>query len=871
MRLSQPVCVLCRQRAVAAAASSSSARPPVPASAFSTTSTSSASKNNLRAEPKGEWKEILRKKGVLDTLEVVTEPRKPDQSKPPRHTFDGKRRGPSKVLSAYTPLATQQEASDRADALFMRVVAAETEKAASKASADPGSFDLALVQAISNLYSMLERKDSTADCYTLYTSEIYPAFKRRNEGMHIPKVFWMVVPQLLKRVVVAKQEDMQDERLPSVPEIFSAYAEVGGRWPVQWWYLVSAQIEAIINMGVPPPDSAASKKREDMLNDLVKTWQFLSDKKRTPNPEPPSFDFPHISEWMIKNKLEKKSKIWCFEYLWPSMDNDLAMVALLAIASTALLTDGQPSSLQPESRASPLVKSVIHFVRHTKLDSREVRDAFGTRFPGLRDYTLSVWKRFLDRVKFNVMASDPPIPDEFDPARIHRDVMRVQEEGRLDGRAELDRLWRELLGPGGEITHERAVVLREHPDLIDAFLSARMSLKQNKEAMAVWGLMSKIQLKPTLKSWTIILDGCKRNRNVHGIKSLWRKLQQTGLALDKEVWTTRISGLFECGDFLAGFQALEELASCWQQRGTARKHANAVEPTIEPVNAALASLVKLRQMPAAEKLLAWAGKMGLAPNIYTYNLLLKSFVREGREEDVGSLLASMKKAGVVADPATFVILLGSAVRDSGEEQVETVRRLLTDMTAAGLELNMVTYGKMCSLLLQARAYDALVALAKQLQQEHRQLPPHINTMLLEAYFSCSPPDLQAARDLLNLQGQDRVFYDRAIQGFAEAGETDTALDLYHRVANAGTLVNLGTQATLLSELLAQNRLQDARTLVDTTHKNFLRDYPAFDDWPRFWSHHFWRLAEKNGLIDAETLKSSAARRHEEAPSNALAH
>lgn len=435
----------------------------------------------------------------------------------------------------------------------------------------------------------------------------------------------------------------------------------------------------------------------------------------------------------------------------------------------------------------------------------------------------------------------------------------------------MDRLWQKFVGSNGEIPPERAAKLQKHPDLFNSFINTRMALNQPDQAIAVLHTLRTVGLKPTMKTWNVMLDGCKTARNINGLKNVWAKIAGSGMKLDTKIWTTRVSGLIECGDVEGGIKALEEMARLWNE-SSKDENATAVKPTVEPLNAALVGLIRQNQVPAAESLLVWASRQGIEPDVFTFNILLRRFIRDGREKDVRRLFDVMRDTGVRADEATFTIVIDAAfsriaINDT-EEQARAVANVIDDMKAAGLEPNLHTYGTMIYNLLQSgdRAMDAVKVVLAHLWGQGHELSPHIYTMVVEHYFARNPPDLDAVesllqrRRLLDYDDMDTTFYDRVVKGYALVGRPEKALEIYYRLSDSGVVIILATQMELLRALLRQGRVDDARDMVANTKRLFEESHrdAAEVEKAGFWGHPFWRLAAQHGIFERGNTDASAA-------------
>ncbi|KAI0526563.1 hypothetical protein F5B22DRAFT_165816 [Xylaria bambusicola] len=880
MRSSKPVCLLCRLQAAQRASKTGAAQwQTQPARLFtrllfSRRDTPGAS----NAAPNGA---------------IAPDPKSTQSLSPPqvrripstRHHLESNTRGPHFQLSQSK--ATGKPPSSRVDALFQQIIQEQD-----SLHADTGhppepvraSTDIALVKAIGKLQDMVDGDVPVSDAYLVFQSEIIPVIQV--PGTHVPQAYHKVTLALLEKLVAAKKADMYTDTLPTLANIFRIYAELDELQPTQWAILVGELIQCIVDM-----DSSAETEsivqferiernaalRKVMLGDLIDSWKVFSLPRLATSPIGENqltkgFWFPRLDKFALSKFSKKGNFSAAFSTLFPQYPrNHLGEpVAVLAIATFALMHDSQMCPVDVRQNATRFMSKVASLLIFVDYRDGALQNDLRNTFPGLERYVMELWPKIKEHLKQESASLDggptdmyrPLVPTKevqanliFNPTSIGYRLSRLHGTGNV---RELDKLWEEFVGSEVTISKERADQIRLNPHLIDSFIKTRMTFNQPDKAIATWNLIGKVGLKPSLRTWNLMLDGLRKAGNVDGIKNIWIKLARSGLKLDTAIWTTRVAGLIDCGDVEGGLQALEEMARLWERDPT---KTTAVAPTIEPVNAALAGLVHTRQHGVAEKLLAWAGKKGIKPDVVTFNTMLRLVIRDGnRHKDVEQLFTAMQAQGVRADEATFTIILDASfskddVRDP-EDQANIVTNVASAMSAAGLELNIQTYGKMIYLLLRSNATTAAMAVVNHLYNRNLELSPHIYTMLVEHCFKQTPPALDSVRLFvqrrrhLDFDDMDRIFYDRVVKNYALVGEVHAALDIYKHVVGAGSSVPLPTLTDLLVALIRQDRFQDARVMVNTEKKRFENQRPDSEEHVQYWGNRFWQIAQKYNLLDS---------------------
>ncbi|KAI1637210.1 hypothetical protein F4809DRAFT_336939 [Biscogniauxia mediterranea] len=890
MKGSKPVCTLCRHRVAIGGQVRSPQRQPSRTSPFTTTAAAAANTS----------------KGY-DTTEAKTIPRNNDE-----HTADkptDKQERP--ILRAFVtntpdrrflPSASRQtfrnkagEPSSLTEKLFQQIVQEQQaplnslKGSMNRPSSGQGT-SLQLLDAVRALQEMVDSGRPVAQAYAYLKTEIYPLV--RQPGEYPPKDFRSVVLGLMEKIIAEKRADMFTDSLPSVVDIFRVYADIGDLKPLQWATLVGDLVRAILDPGVGNRKGQQTK-REAMLMDLVESWKILSVPQVSVlhshgNDIKDGWWIPNLEKASLQSFAQSGNFTAAFDSLFPRYSaNQLgAPVAVLAIATYTILTDSQRTPADVRQSALRFLTSVADIITFVPIPDDTFRREIEGTFPDLEEYIMGQWPIVRSQLKTRLQAAHLSgtstqaakslprtyrAPGTADYADIWRGLSEAFKKRNSN---QVNRLWEAFVGPGTTLTKEKATELCGHPNLFDSFVHARMALNQPDEAIKVLDLMNMIKLTPTIRTWSRMLDGCGMAGNAVGIKNVWTKLASSGMKLDTVLWTNRVEGLIESGDIRAGIQALEEMTRLWKTDPKTRSSA-AIQPTIEPVNAALAGLIRRNHLDVAVKLLLWARKQNIEPDVITFNTMLRAFIRNGRDGDVRDLFNTMQELGVKADATTFTIVLDAAFSKYNpvdpKVQAKIVSEALSEMEAVGLPINMATYGKMVYLLFHSNSLQAAKALIEHIWATENKLSPHIYTMLVEHYFSRSPPDVNAVDRLLERllerhesfvdEDLDRAFCDRLVQGYAAAGRPDVALKMYYRLTERGFPVILGSQEVLLGELLRHGRVEDARKMVNNTRRQSLQRFGEHD--AKIWHHRFWHLAQRYNLIDPTITASSVDAASEE--------
>lgn len=398
--------------------------------------------------------------------------------------------------------------------------------------------------------------------------------------------------------------------------------------------------------------------------------------------------------------------------------------------------------------------------------------------------------------------------------------------------------------------------LKEDPEFLDFWVFVWCAIRRSKRLQEVLDLMKDNAIQPTVKTYTAMMHGWKICKDHERIEALWARLVQSPIRLDVVIWTERISALIEAGKPQQGIHALAEMLALWKANPS-----NAVQPTIEVVNAAFKGLLSV-DANAAHEVLTWASKEGIHPNIRTYNIILRETFR-ANPSGVQDILKAMKNQNVLPDSATFTIILeevlGSMEDASSAEQVQAVNQVFSDIQGSGLRANLETYAKMLYAVtsLANSSDEAVDAIQAHMKANNFSATPHMVTILIERALRREPPDMNAVKQLLedhklsNVSQGDQTLWERVMSAHAVTGDPQSAMVVFDDLAKAGRPVtSLPCLTDLLKALLKVGDLEQAKRVVGVVlkHKTAAREEHSNKD-VRYWKHHFWFLAKDNKLIE----------------------
>ncbi|KAK1828490.1 hypothetical protein QBC39DRAFT_313063 [Podospora conica] len=776
------------------------------------------------------------------------------------------RRRPETGPGAMNSRSPQHQPSDRSDmliSLFQSVVNSRPQTPRQLPADSPGIMEL--WQDAHQMRSLLDKRSSAETTWQFFEETMYPRIVNIGGGKAVPRI---ILRQLYRgfftQIAEEKAKDFTCSSLPSLELITHRMAELGALWP---WTTMMLQLVDTIRRINPSLDAypsledneAAMARRDTLVRELQLAWRAFNVKGAFKGPPPPKI--PDNTQKAFAN---------AFAELYPGYDKgQMYRPMWVALASYGLLTDPK---LHFGVKDSAFVVMMQALVETNALPFEEEHRTFAQLCPPhLYAYTKTSNEPESRPVTRRLDVSE--FTHEHFISRIHRQIGQAIHKRSI---MLMDRAWDEFWGDEAEPSAAQIKKLSEMVELFDYFIIGYTKVRKPNRAIFVWNSMLQAGLKPTIKTWTAMIQGCTKALNPDGIKLVWSRLVASGTKLDTTIWTARISGLIISGDLQAGIDALNEMAAIWKNRDAPQNAALAVQPSIEPVNAALAWLLRLDRTSTAETLLQWAARQGIQPDIFTFNTLLRPLVRTGNTAEMNQLFDAMAQAGVRADVVTYTILLDGALADVGtmtpDEQTAAVTRVIGDMERAGVEANMMAYAKIIYNILQngnTNAAAAVRAVISHIWGRGLELTSHIYTMLAEHYFSRDPPDaaavthLIASRRLAANPNIDRVFWERVIKGYCQAGDVGRAVRIFEHASGMGSTITFSTLYEFLSALAENEMMDEARKVVGRAKEMNAAEEPdeqqhGVSGGPgqsrRFWKHRFWHLADAYGLLEEGQLQ-----------------
>ena len=594
----------------------------------------------------------------------------------------------------------------------------------------------------------------------------------------------------------------------------------------------------------------------------VPTDAVLRDPEFSPTQSNQSTRLSALAVAMTYLFLQEQRKASFMRRLSPPDLNEFSRV----ISITLRHTDLSEVKLQPYILDSDLSTAMIDSLVHQWESLRfHFSDQPSTSQPGVIARTalspISPMKHYTKKGPMNQEQMQHGIVRELQQAAEKRDISHASH------------IWDRFMEKSTELqhssgNHKLAMDTTSLSIVFAEFIKTFTGLGQYGKAIFVWNTMIQSGFQPTKNHWIDMLKACVLNKDASSLRSIWRSMLAQNVRPNNAMWTVYIRGLILSRSWDFALSTLEEMRKAWLTTNHDKNSPSDIEsdrpelqeryqPSMVPINTAIAGFIGLDREKTAHSVLKWATSQGLKPDTITYNILLRPAVRKSRNKEVARILSEMEKNDCQPDVATFTILLDGLFRNptssfqsqTPEQQEKAVSRIFEDMRDNGIVANTHTYGTILDSLLSPKQFNLAAAGAVFAHMMELGIKPSrdIYTILVVHHFSSDPPNLAAVDRLwerIQREGiiVDHVFYDRMIEHYSRIGEVEKALSFVRLMPRLGKTPGW----------LALRRVLDALVLVEEWDmiKDLVKD--VVDPTSRFFMHgtrgwkgedEFWALVD----------------------------
>jgi pentatricopeptide repeat protein len=345
--------------------------------------------------------------------------------------------------------------------------------------------------------------------------------------------------------------------------------------------------------------------------------------------------------------------------------------------------------------------------------------------------------------------------------------------------------------------------------LYEHFMLAFLALRLPRFALEVWTTVVESGMRPTVKTWTVMMRGCSRANDPDALEKFWARMVGQNVQPDHHAWSVRLYSLVKAERINKAFSALQQMGQEWisavraQQRAAlpvtkGKLHVNLPQidltkwtgdvggvprPSLAVVNSVVSALAS-KADEHIPRVLAWARDFAIEFDLTTYNALLNVAMRHGKTEEAMSILKHMENRSVQPNSTTTTVVLAALFKSDyfitlpPDEQITKLFDLIAaiEESSPTAKLDVKGYALAIDRMLKEHANPAAArALLEQMSERGLEPTTQIYTILMTSYFAADPPDFAAAEALWNRLHRgnsgygvalDTIFYDRMVEAYA---------------------------------------------------------------------------------------------------------
>ena len=445
--------------------------------------------------------------------------------------------------------------------------------------------------------------------------------------------------------------------------------------------------------------------------------------------------------------------------------------------------------------------------------------------------------------------------------------------------------------------------------LYERLLVTFLALRDSQTAIEIWRAMVGAGHKPTVKTYSIAMQGCRFAGDAETLEGFWANMRRAGLQPDSHAWSTRVFCQLRSRKSRLGLQVLNEMSEEWiaaarrahdqdYPSATKKKAAAQVSPSvlaeryadsvngvprpnIVVLNSALAALA-IANDAAIPKALSWGRAFSIEPDLTTYNILLNISMRHDKPAEALDILRHMNSKGIQADSQTWTVLLSALFArgaldnlEPAEQQAKILAFMdsLESANAAGIDAK--GYALIIDRLLKHHANPAAAdAVIQHMLARNIQPTAHIYTILMSSYFDPAlPPSSPANADppLPNFAAVDALwksildtnrkaprpaildaqFYDRMLEGYAHhhgaCGSTKPMMYFLFRAQHEGKRPSWKALTAVVRALGERAEWERARSVVGKVLRDAQQGTGGTSR-SRFGMRYFWEVCVDMRLV-----------------------
>ncbi|KAH8961247.1 hypothetical protein BDL97_05G040900 [Sphagnum fallax] len=297
-------------------------------------------------------------------------------------------------------------------------------------------------------------------------------------------------------------------------------------------------------------------------------------------------------------------------------------------------------------------------------------------------------------------------------------------------------------------------------------------------------------LERDVVSWTAMIAGVAKQRDVKGAFEAFQQMQQEGL---KPNVITFMSILNACA-CPAALEKGRHIHSLIVETGA--------DSDVSVLNALISMYSRCNSIVDARQIFNGMCKR----NVVSWNAMMAGYITQGNEGEALKLLDQMHLEGIKLDKATFLSILNACANPDALVQGKKIHALIIK---AGLESDTVILNALISMY--GKCGSAVSA--RQVFDRMHQRDVFSWTTLISVYWKCGSKE-DACQVFNQMPVRNVVSWTAMISGSAQQGYAEDALDLFQQMQQEGVKPNKVTFISVLNACASLSALEEGKKLHD---------------------------------------------------------
>ncbi|XP_058766683.1 pentatricopeptide repeat-containing protein At3g62470, mitochondrial-like [Vicia villosa] len=320
----------------------------------------------------------------------------------------------------------------------------------------------------------------------------------------------------------------------------------------------------------------------------------------------------------------------------------------------------------------------------------------------------------------------------------------------------------EEMGEKGFLTMETFAIA------IKAFASA----KERKKAVGVFDMMKKYKIKVGVDAVNFLLDGLGAAKLVKEAQVVFEKLRDRFVP-NLQTYTILLDGWCKVRNLLEAGRVWNEMID------------KGFTPDIVTHNIMLQGLLRCQKKSDSIKLFEVMKAKGPLPNVRSYTILIQDLCKRNMMREAVDYFNEMVDRGCQPDAALYTCLITGFGR---QRKMDTVYDLLKEMRERGYPPDGRTYNALIKLMVSQHMPDDAVRVYKKMIQSGNEPTIHTYNMIMKSYFATKNYEMgRAVWDEMRHKGccPDDNTYTLFIGGLIRQGRPDEACKYIEEMMEKG--------------------------------------------------------------------------------------